>query len=128
MSLKSDYINACNAYLKAFCEMYGFDYYPDFWIGDEVGGVIELGDYFVNINTIRTAVDRNVPREDFVKWHDYCMDCGTLDIPSPNFDSWLRGCPRMSDEEIRELMERSHEIEKMKEELRKLIEEKQSEF
>lgn len=70
MSLKSDYINACNAYLKAFCEMYGFDYYPDFWIGDEVGGVIELGDYFVNINTIRTAVDRNVPREEFVKWYD----------------------------------------------------------
>lgn len=128
MSLKSDYINACNAYLKAFCEMYGFDYYPDFWIGDEVGGVIELGDYFVNINTIRTAVDRNVPREEFVKWYDYCMDCGTLDIHSPNFDSWLRGCPRMSDEEIRELMERSHEIEKMKEELRKLIDEKRSEF
>ena len=128
MSLKSDYINACNAYLKAFCEMYGFDYYPDFWIGDEVGGVIELGDYFVNINTIRTAVDQNVPREDFAKWYDYCMDCGTLDIPSPSFDSWLRGCPRMSDEERRELMERSHEIEKMKEELRKLIEEKRSEF
>ncbi|MGN0045673.1 hypothetical protein [Alistipes indistinctus] len=128
MSLKSDYINACNAYLKAFCEMYGFDYYPDFCIGDEVGGVIELGDYFVNINTIRTAVDKGVPREEFVKWYDYCMDCGSLGIPSPNFDSWLRGCPRMSDEKIRELMERHHKIEELKEELRKLIEEKRSEF
>lgn len=126
MSLKSDYTNACNAYLEAFCEMYGFDYDPDFSV--EVGTIIEVGDYYVSISTIRTAVDQNVPREEFVKWYDYCMDCGTLDIPSPNFDSWLRGCPRMSDEERRELMERSHEIEKMKEELRKMIEEKRSEF
>lgn len=126
MSLKSDYTNACNAYLKAFCEMYDFDYDPDFWV--EVGTIIEVGDYYVSISTIRTAVDQNAPIEEFFKWYDYCMDCGTLDIPSPNFDSWLRGCPRMSDEERRELMERSHEIEKMKEELRKLIEEKRSEF
>lgn len=126
MSLKSDYINACNAYLKAFCEMYGFYYDPDFWV--EVGTIIEVGDYYVNMDTIRTAVDKGVPREEFVKWYDYCMDCGSLDIPSPNFDSWLRGCPRMSDEEIRELMERSHKIEELKEELRKLIEEKRSEF
>lgn len=126
MSLKSDYINACNAYLKAFCEMYGFYYDPDFWV--KVGTIIEVGDYYVNMDTIRTAVDKGVPREEFVKWYDYCMDCGSLDIPSPNFDSWLRGCPRMSDEEIRELMERSHKIEELKEELRKLIEEKRSEF
>ena len=126
MSLKSDYINACNAYLKAFCEMYGFYYDPDFWV--EVGTIIEVGDYYVNMDTIRTAVDKGVSREEFVKWYDYCMDCGSLDIPSPNFDSWLRGCPRMSDEERRELMERSHKIEELKEELRKLIEEKRSEF
>lgn len=126
MSLKSDYINACNAYLKAFCEMYGFYYDPDFWV--EVGTIIEVGDYYVNMDTIRVAVDKGVSREEFVKWYDYCMDCGSLDIPSPNFDSWLRGCPRMSDEEIRELMERSHKIEELKEGLRKLIEEKRSEF
>ena len=126
MSLKSDYINACNAYLKAFCEMYGLVYDPDFWV--EVGTIIEVGNYYVNMDTIRTAVDKGVPREEFVKWYDYCMDCGSLDIPSPNFDSWLRGCPRRSDEEIRELMERSHKIEELKEELRKLIDEKRSEF
>lgn len=126
MSLKSDYINACNAYLKAFCEMCGFYYDPDFWV--EVGTIIEVGDYYVNMDTIRTAVDKGVPREEFVKWYDYCMDCGSLGIPSLNFDSWLRGCPRMSDEKIRELMERRHKIEELKEELRKMIDEKRSEF
>lgn len=38
--LKKDYENACNAYLKAFCEkheFYGLDNPETYWIGDQVG-------------------------------------------------------------------------------------------
>lgn len=128
MSLKSDYTDACNAYLKAFCEMYGFDYDPKDWVGDDPGGFVDVGDYYVGMDTIRTAVDREAPAKEFFKWYDYCMDCGHLELSSPNFDAWLRCCPRLSDEEIQELFRRKRKIEKMKEEFREMIAEKRSTF
>ena len=46
--LKKDYENACNAYLKAFCEkheFYGLDNPETYWIGDQVGEIANCGDF-----------------------------------------------------------------------------------
>lgn len=43
--LKNDYENACNAYLKAFCEKHDYIYEGlDMWVGNDVGTVACCGD------------------------------------------------------------------------------------
>ena len=68
------------------------------------------GDIFVNLTDIRADIDHNAPEEEFLKWHDYCMTLHALSsdnfsISTPNYDHWLRGCPRKSEEEIHRLEE-----------------------
>jgi hypothetical protein len=73
--LKNDYENACNAYLKAFCEkheFYGLDNTETFWIGGQVGGIANCGDFTFDMATIEAS---------------------EFNLPIPNFDHWLMGCP-----------------------------------
>ena len=101
--LKAIYEKACNAYLKAFCEKHGFDYEDASrsWVGDDVGGIAEAGDYVIGMATIRTDIDMDAPEEEFGKWYDYSMRVHAATDgkqSGPNFESWLRGCPRHSEE------------------------------
>jgi hypothetical protein len=119
--LKQDYENACHAYAEAFCKKHGYDYDPEDWVARHVGGILSVGDYFVDMETIRVDIDKNAPEDEFVKWFDYCTRVGhlSMDKSTPNFDNWMRGCPRMSDESLSEL-------EKMKQNLEDAI--NQAEF
>lgn len=95
--LKKDYENACNAYLKAFCEkheFYGLDNPETFWIGDQVGGIANCGDFTFDMATIVTDIDKEAPEEELLKWYDYTIEAGEFNLPIPNFDHWLIGCPR----------------------------------
>ena len=42
--LRLSYNAVCNAYLAAFCEKHGYDYEPDAWVGDDPGGIAEVGE------------------------------------------------------------------------------------
>jgi hypothetical protein len=106
--LKQNYENACNAYLLAFTAKHGYDFEPDCWVGNDVGGIAMVGDLFVNLTDIRDDIDRDAPEQEFLKWYDYCLELHDLStknypIPTPNYKSWLMGCPRKSVEEIQEL-------------------------
>lgn len=56
-NLKKDYEDAVSAYLKAFCEMYGLQYDEDCWVGRELGGIAEVGDYFFGFDDMKRCVD-----------------------------------------------------------------------
>lgn len=95
--LKKDYENACNAYLKAFCEkheFYGLDNPETFWIGDEPGGIANCGDLTFDMATIVTDIDKDAPEEELLKWYDYTIEASEFNLPVPNFEHWLIGCPR----------------------------------
>lgn len=103
--LKSDYEKACNAYLKAFCEKHGYDYQDaaQSWVGGEVGGITECSDLFVNMENIIADIDLDVPKEEFIKYYDYCLRVGSIDygkIRTPNYRSWITGCPRLDEAQI----------------------------
>lgn len=94
--LKNDYENACNAYLKAFCEkheFYGLDNPETFWIGDQVGGIANCGDFTFDMATIVTDIDKDAPEEELLKWYDYTIEASEFNLPVPNLDHWLMGCP-----------------------------------
>lgn len=122
----------CEAYLRLFCDKHGYDYEDaaQSWVAGDVGDVVCVSDMYVSLNDIRTDIDRDAPEEEFVKWYDYCLRLGVIDlsIPTPNYNSWLRGCPRRSEEEIEKLEEIHHKVEMAKAELENAIKNDKKEF
>lgn len=104
---KQDYENAVNNYLLLFCEKHDFDYEDaaNDWVSGDVGGVTLVGDFFVDMQTILADINLNAPEKEFVRWYDYCLRLYSLgsDISTPNFENWVRGCPRKSEQEIQKL-------------------------
>lgn len=101
--LKLNYTAACNAYMAAFCEKHNFDYEPDAWVGGDPGGIAEINDLFVSMDDMRADIDRDAPEEEYIKYYDYCARVGAIghgELSTPNYDSWLRGCPRINEERI----------------------------
>jgi len=120
--LAEDYRRACNAYLKAFCDMYELEYDEDAWTVNDPGTIASVSDYFVDMEVIRLAVDRNAPEKEFMAWYDYCLELGMLEIRStPNFRSWLNGCPRLSEGDIANIKERRESLKEMTDRLMESI-------
>lgn len=115
--LKKRYDNACNAYLKAFCEKHKCDYEDakDSWVANDVGSICMLGDSFVSLSDMMTDINNDAPKEEYWRYYTYLMDSQELGFNCPNYASWLRGCPRMSEEQqtaIREAKNRVCEAQK----------------
>lgn len=122
--LKKDYENACNAYLKVFCEkheFYGLDNPETYWIGDQVGGIANCGDFTFDMATIVTDIDKEAPEEELLKWYDYNMDAADCGVPQPNFHAWIHGCPRSSKEFFERVRAMRKELENMGEEEKKRL-------
>lgn len=99
------FVKGCNEYLRLFCEKHDFDYEEakDSWVANCVGDVTCVGDIFVGMQTIITDIEMDAPKEEFIKWYDYNLVANEFGFTTPNFDSWLRGCPRVSDEAFKRL-------------------------
>lgn len=97
----------CNEYLRLFCEKHEFDFEEakKSWVANEVGTVVCVGDCFVDMATIITDIEMNAPEKEFNDWYFYNIDAHELKFPTPNFKSWLLGCPRVSEETFAHLRE-----------------------
>lgn len=113
--LRLNYNEACNAYLMAFCEKHGFDYADAArsWVGGDIGGITECADYIVRMADIITDIDMDAPEDEYAKYYDYCLRVHSIangELKTPNYESWLRGCPRMEEEQIKRLEELQQDI------------------
>lgn len=113
--LRLNYNEACNAYLMAFCEKHGFDYADaaQSWVGGDVGGITLCADYYVSMSDILTDIDLDAPEDEYVKYYDYCLRVRSIadgELKTPNYQNWLRGCPRMDEEQIKRLEELQQDI------------------
>jgi hypothetical protein len=99
------FIKGCNEYLRLFCEKHDFDYEEakDSWVANCVGDVTCVGDIFVGMQTIITDIEMDAPEDEFIKWYDYNLVAHEFGLNTPNFESWLRGCPRVSDDAFKKL-------------------------
>lgn len=113
IKLKRDFEDACNAYLKAFCEKHGYDYEDavDFWVAGDIGDVVMCGDQFVSMETIRIDIDMDAPEEELLRWYDYTTEAGAYNLPTMNFRSWLKGAPRIPQESIENIKTRKQELD-----------------
>jgi len=103
--LKKDFETAANNYLGFFCVKHGFDYEDarNSWAADRVGTTVSVADHFIDMEAIRTDIDKDAPEGEFVKWHDYDLTMRMLGEVSMNYEHWLMGAPRKSRAEIQEM-------------------------
>lgn len=120
-TLRDNYKKACDAYLHRFCEFIEMDTHYADWV--DVGGIAEIGDYYVSMQDMITAVEHNVGYEQFIKWYDYTLRVGVLGLPTCNLSNWLKGCPTYSEEQMKRIEEALDRIQKDQEELDRLIKE-----
>lgn len=120
-TLRDNYKKACDAYLHRFCELIEMDTHYADWV--DVGGTAEIGDYYVSMQDMITAVEHNVGYEQFIKWYDYNLRAGGLCLHTCNLDAWLKGCPTYSEEQMKRIEEALDRIQKDQEELDRLIKE-----
>lgn len=107
--LRQNYENACNAYLKAFCQKHGF--HSSYWIADRIGEIADCNEFYsVDMADIRTDIDENASEEEFLKWYNYCLDACEFNLTQPNFHHWIHGCPRLSEEKLKDLRKKSRTL------------------
>lgn len=126
--LRLNYNEACNAYLMVFCEKHGFDYADAArsWVGGDVGGITECADYIVPMDDIITDISMDAPEDEYVKYYDCCLRVHSItngELKTPNYGSWLRGCPRMDEEQIKRLEELQRRVRVAELELKMAIDE-----
>ncbi len=117
------FVKGCNEYLRLFCEKHDFDYEEakDSWVGGSVGEITLCGDYYVAMPTIIADIEHDAPEAEFYKWYDYNLEASGFNLSTPNFESWLRGCPRASEESLRRLRDIRNTLEEcIKEEKNRL--------
>ena len=110
--LRKNYDNVCEEYLKQFCQNFDRMYEEDSWVAGEAGTIACVGDYFFDFNdVIKYCVDNNLTDfNDLMEWNDYCLSAAALDLDSPNYRSWHKGCPRIPQEKLDELINMKAEL------------------
>jgi hypothetical protein len=92
-SLRERFEVVCTEYLKEFCLKHNLSMCCD-WVGNEIGGVVTIGDYFINFDDIRLDIDKNAPEPCFFKWYyeslDYVCEKGTTE-GCVNYKTYLMG-------------------------------------
>lgn len=119
LELRLAYEAACLNYLAAFMKQYDLTCDPEPWVGNEIGTIAEVGDYFFGFDDIRRCVDENVKWQDLIEWYDYNIEVGILHLPTINLKSWLMGAPIVSKETIAKIKAKRKELEELIEETKK---------
>lgn len=103
--IRKRYENACNAYLREFCNKHGFDFEDakHSWVANQPGTWVMVGDLCFDFETIKTDIDEDAPEEELMKHYTYCVDAAEFNLTQPNFKQWLHGCPRTSEEDLAQL-------------------------
>lgn len=112
--IKQQYTDACNAYLRLFCEKHDLEYSPSDWVGQRTGTVAIIGDYFVDMASLIADIDNDAPEEEFWHWYSYCEDACELDLVQPTLEAWLQGCPRYEERELLDLRAAQRHINEIK--------------
>ena len=110
--VRQQFNDACNAYLEAFCEKHGFDYGEavNSWVANVVGGSCLLGDYYVTFWDMKVDIDMEAQKDEYFKYYDYFLESQDLGFICPNYANWIRGYPKLSEEQRKSLREAKNRV------------------
>ena len=122
LPLQRRWKNVCEEYLVSFCDKHEINPKTARWVGDEVGGVADLGDYFVDLLTIIYDVDNHIEKDKFFNWYNKQLEYADLNMKYLNYQSFCKGAPQpKTDEELEAIRKAKKAVEDAQRELNELI-------
>lgn len=108
MELIKNYEDAVSAIIEEFKKKQGIDSNEGYWIGNQIGEVYDFGDTMTfDFHDILTDIKSNAQKEEIFKWRNYTLRiwsinnmAGGILLQEMNYRSWLKGCPRLTEEEL----------------------------
>lgn len=108
MELIKNYENAVNAIIEEFKNKQEIESNEGYWIGNQIGEVYDFGDTMTfDFRDIMIDLKENATKGEIFKWRNYMLRiwqinnmAGGVFLQEANYRSWLRGCPRISEEDL----------------------------
>lgn len=108
MELISRYENAVNAIIEEFKKKQELTSNEGYWIGNQIGEVYDFGDaYTFDFNDVLLDIKENAVKGEIFKWRNYMLRIWQLNnmaggvlLNEINYRSWIKGCPRLTDDEL----------------------------
>lgn len=102
--IKDQWNEVCEAYLSEFCKKHHFDREDADWVGRDIGGMAQIGDYFVGMEEMRYDIDNRIPPKTFFLWYDYTLEVNEIEsewhqlegyttFTHINYTSFCKGAP-----------------------------------
>lgn len=79
---------------------YNLDDVKNLFVSNDITGVLEYNDYFINFSDIYLVINNSVSELEFKEWYDYNLKWSYIDNNHYiNLQSWIKKCPRRSEAE-----------------------------
>ena len=124
MNIKNEILeweNLTNKLTSRFLYDYFDDVNPDYWwVANDVGGVLNYGDYWFNFNTVLTCYKLNITFEQLINWYDFCLENQSVNI---SLAKYILSPQERREAEEKHLTELKERVEMAEKEFQKAIDE-----
>lgn len=98
-----------------------YDYFDDsdpyyYYVADDIGGILNYGDYFFNFSDILTCYKLGITEEQLINWYDFCLSNHSVNISLAKFILSPQERKEVEEKHLEELKERVKSAEKILEE------------
>lgn len=86
------YYKAIEDLTRAFCKKYfgnRYKYDVNDWVGGQVGGIININDYWFSLKNIEEAIKFKASKRQVFDYYDYCLENFGKNKPRVTFEIWL---------------------------------------
>ena len=116
-------IASWKAQTNEITENFLFDYFDDidpyyFWVADEIGGILNYGDFFFSFNDILTCYKLDITFEQFINWYDFCLENQSVNI---SLAKYILSPQERKEAEEKYLIELKQRVKTAEKELEKAI-------
>ena len=119
--LKKDWEKLTNEYVKNFCEKHEISFEEEYmWVADVIGGIVNVGDYFIDFSIIKYDIDNNISEEKFDEW--YWKSLEVYQITEENYLSYEAFCKGTPDKWTSEYLEKIRVLKQNVENAKQILE------
>lgn len=106
-------------------EQFLYDYFDDedpdyWWVSDDIGGVLNYGDYFFSFDTILTCYKLEITFEQLINWYDFCLSNQSINI---SLAKYILSPKERKEAEEKHLAELKNRVELAEKEFKKALDE-----
>ena len=124
MNIKNEILeweNLTNKLTSRFLYDYFDDVDPDYWwVSNDVGGVLNYGDYFFSFDTILTCYKLDISFEQFINWYNFCLENQSVNI---SLAKYILSPKERKEAEEKHLAELKSRVELAEREFKKALDE-----